>query len=387
VSTNNLRAGLLGVATCLGLLGGCTGDGPAAETSRPHATSSSPGAGASPTQGGTPVQYVDGSSDLVQRLWRPVETLPRMRTVLPRHLDTDVIERAPSLIEAPIDKAVLAVGTDPAPYSVDGVAVMSPRGAWRTIDRRRLGMRNPELVEQQYMLAADGRTLALGDEHGIVLVDLATASTVRIPTDARDVVLHAWTPDSRQLIFTPRSAMARTLVLDLASRTVSRAGFRAWASSMGPEGQIVELVPPATTPMPTYTALRTWQTGRESDNVPLQVRVPGDLVVGRAWGPLVPVLQFPWNAATNGAAQGVLALDPSAGQGVGLLALGPRLARWTSMPGVMAGGWILLNIAPGPGGGLVAWDPVRERLRAVTSFDEQAMHVSIASQLLQSDRA
>jgi hypothetical protein len=59
---------------------------------------------------------------------------------------------------------------------------------------------------------------------------------------------------------------------------------------------------------------------------------------------------------------------------------------WTSMPGVATGGWVLLNVAHGLGGGIVAWDPVRKRLRAVMAIDERGYHVSIARRVLERAR-
>lgn len=56
--------------------------------------------------------------------------------------------------------------------------------------------------------------------------------------------------------------------------------------------------------------------------------------------------------------------------------------RWASVLGPLGERWILLHIPFGPGGGIVAWDPVGERLRAVTAIDEQGAVVSVAGRLV-----
>ena len=163
-------ASLLVLGWSLAALAGCTSADGHNESSSPTPLSSAGddvSANPTPEPADSPA-YVDAESPLVQRLWRPVGSLPLLRTGLPRRLDTAEIESAPSLSDAPLASAVIAVGTDPAPYHVGGVAVMSPEGAWRIVDRQRIGMRRTDDIEQPYLLSPDGRTLALGDEYGLV---------------------------------------------------------------------------------------------------------------------------------------------------------------------------------------------------------------------------
>lgn len=378
--TRSAGIGSFSIVLCVGLLSACTPSPPDARGPRkqPSATNATQTMSAPIPE----VSYV--GAELVQDLWRPVAELPRLRTVLPIRLDSDAIAKAPSLSDAPIPVAVLVVGTDPEPYMVSGVAVLSTHGKWRIIDRRRLGLQRPDLVEQQYDLSPDGRTLALGDQHGIVLVDLAIARSVRVPVGSEDVVLHTWTPDGSKLIFTPRRWPDRTLALDAKTREVSRLEYRAWVSSIGPDGQVVELVRPTSEPRPRLSGLRLWPTDGEPTSIDLLFRLTVDPRVARRHDRWLAVMQEPWSwEASRGAIRGVLALDPMTGQAVGLLRLAPRQSTWTALPGVTRDGWILLNIGNGTGGGLVAWDPQRERLLAVTAFDDQATHVRVAGNVLQ----
>lgn len=377
-----MRSAVIGISIVLwvGLLSACTPSPPDAKGPRRQSSATD----AIPTQTAPIPELSFVGTELVQDLWRPVAELPRLRTVLPIRLDPDAIETAPSLSDAPIPVAVLVVGTDPSAYRMSGVAVLSPDGKWRSIDRRRLGLQTPDLVEQQYDLSPDGSMLALGDQHGIVLVDLATATSVRVPVRPADVVLHGWTPDGSVLIFTSRGSPDRTLALNVRAREVSRLEYRAWVSSIGPDGQVVEFVQPASQPKPEFSGLRLWPTDGEPILIDLQCRLTVDPRVARRHDSLLAVMQEPSaTEARRGAIRGVLALDPTTGQPVGILRLAPRQSAWTSLPGVTREGWILLNVGHGQGGGLVAWDPQGKRLLAVTAFDDQATHVRVASNVLQ----
>ena len=178
------------------------------------------------------------------------------------------------------------------------------------------------------------------------------------------------------MIFTPRGSGQKTLALAVADRTVSRVDYQAWASSVGPQGQVAEFIPRATSPKPVYTALQMHQAGSATSPAVLRVRVRPRPSIGRQWDSFIPVLQTPRKTGGTIPARGVLALDPSSGQGVGLLELDGSKAAWTSMPAATADGWLLLNVSHGHGGGLVAWDPVGKWLRAVIAFDEQATHLA-----------
>jgi hypothetical protein len=370
---------LLIIGLCLGAAGGCAGD--SADAPRNPLTSAPANGSPHPVDIPRPRRVIQADSPLVQRLWAPVGSLPRLAPTLPRFLDTAAIERAPSLSDAPLDVAVMAVGTDPAPYSVGGVAVMSPDGDWRVIDRERLDMRDPGIVEQQYKLRPNGRTLALGDEHGIVLLDISTGVPVRVPTRANDVVLHAWSHDSSELIFTPRTA-DRTLSLDVADQTIRQVKFDAWASAVGSDGRIAEFVQRADEPKPVYTGVKLWQAGVETETVPLEVALLPDTTIGRPWDTLVAVFQRPRRSAPDGAARGVMALDPQTGEANAFLVLGRRQATWASVVGITQDGWLLVQTSHGPGGGVAAWDPVEGRLRGVIAFDDVATSVSIAARVL-----
>jgi len=329
-----------------------------------------------------PLEFVGRRSPLVQRLWQPVSDLAPLRTVLPDSLAFDEIRQAPVWHQAPIKSAVLAVGTEPQPYGVGEVAVMSPGGAWRVIDRGALGMRNPEIVEQQFQLSPDGRLLALGDEYGVVILELAAARATRFEVRSKDPVLHWWTPDGTSVVFTPRGRTMRTLAVRVVERVVERLGFSAWSSSVDTTGDVVELVPNPKS-ADAYTAIQHWRHDRETaEVVELENAVPRDAQTGNESSPSLIGIAQGAHPEGQKLARGILAIDPATGRSRGLLALTPEQISWASVVGALDDRWLLLDITFGPGGGLAAWDPVDEELRGVLPIDEQAANVSIAMELL-----
>ena len=313
-----------------------------------------------------------------------------LRTALPDGLRFEEIQQAPSLHEAPIRSAVLAVGTQPQAYSVGEVAVMSAEGEWRVVDRDSLGMRDAEIVEQQFRLSPDGQLLALGDEYGVVIVELATGTAARIKVPSKDPVLHWWTSDGGSVVLTPRGGTMRTLAVRVEDRVVERLGFFAWSSSVGIGDRVSELVPNPRSAeedflasADAYTAIRQWRGDREtSEVVELENAVPRDAQAGNQSSPsLIGIAQGAYPEGQK-LARGILAIDPATGRSRGLLALTRDQIIWASVVGALDDRWLLLDITPGPGGGLAAWDPVDEELRGVLPIDEQAANVSIAMDLL-----
>ena len=316
--------------------------------------------------------------------------LPPLRAMLPGGLRFDEIQEAQPLHEAPIKSAVLAVGTVPQAYSVGEVAVMSPGGDWRLVDRESLGMRDAEIVEQQFMLSPNGRLLALGDAYGVVIVELASGTAIRIKVPAKDPVLHWWSPDGASIVLTPRGATKRTLAVRVADGVVERLGFFAWSSSVGTRDRVAELVPNARSAEEdrpasgdAYTAIQHWRGDEKpSEAVELENAVPIDAQSGNHSSPsLIGIAQGAYPEGQR-YARGVLAVDPGTGRSRGLLALTPDQIIWASVVGTLDDRWLLLDVPFGPGGGLAAWDPVAARLRGVLPIDEQAANVSVAIKLL-----
>jgi hypothetical protein len=380
---------LLAALAVLAAMSGCESrsDEPRPEPAATGQVATPPAPKLSPPK---PLEFVGRRSPLAQRLWQPVSDLAPLRTVLPDSLAFDEIQQAPLWHEAPIKSAVLAVGTEPQPYGVGEIAVMSPGGAWRVIDRGALGMRNPEIVEQQFRLSPDGRLLALGDEYGVVILELAAARATRFEVPSKDPVLHWWTPDGTSVVFTPRGRTMRTFAVRVVDRVVERLDFFAWSSSVESTGGVIELVPNPRSAeedflasADAYTAIQHWRHDPErSEVVELENAVPRDAQTGNQSSPsLVGIAQ---GAHPEGQryARGILAIDPATGRSRGFLALTPDQMIWASVPGALDDRWLLLDIPFGPGGGLAAWDPVAEELRGVLPIDEQAANVSVAMDLL-----
>lgn len=360
------------VATGVLLLAGCSGQqagpGPAPEPATVDSAAATPEA--------VPLTFVGPSSPGVQDLWRPVGSLPRLASVLPDRLDFAEIRASPELSDAPIDAAVLAVGSQPASFGVGEVAVMSTSGEWRLVDRERLGMRDPDIVEQQFSLSPDGSTLAMGDELGIVFVRLSTGASTRVETRVADPVLHLWTDDGG-VVFSTRGAQSpATWKARPEDRSVARVDFHAWNAAADTEGRIAELVPRASEPRSrqSFTGIRMWSGGDVRETVPLGVGIPQVARVGQEWSSLLGVVQLPSNRAG-----GVAALEGGSGRLAGFLQLPRALVDWTTVEGVVDERWLLLSLPFGEGGGLVAWDPYAEELRSVTRFDEQAVVVRLAT--------
>lgn len=378
---------LVAVMTLLPLYG-CTSPG-VSDPSEPASTrqiSESPATEPSPLK---PAEFVGRRSPLIQQLWQPVADMTPLRTLLPQSLDFSEIRRAPLLDQAPIKSAVLAVGTVPRAYSVGEVAVMSPSGEWRIVDRNALGMRNPAISEQQFKLSPNGRLLALGDEFGVVIVELATATVAaRIKVPSKDPVLHWWSPDGASVVMTRRSDAKQGLAVRVLDRTVEPLGYHVWASSPGPGGRVAELAPNSKSPVQdflladgAFTAIQFWRDDRQTpDSVTLENAVPNDSAVGRRWSSSIGVVQGAYPQGQR-MARGVLAIDPTTGKSQGLLHLTPAQTIWTSVVGALDDRWLLLNIPFGPGGGLCAWDPVGAQVRGVLPINENA-NLSIAMELV-----
>jgi hypothetical protein len=383
-----MRARLLPAAvTILIALSGCSDPGD--EQQRQQAAGGQVATPPSPEPSPKQPEFVGRRSPLIQELWEPVSDMTPLRTALPESLRFDEIQQAPLLHEAPIRSAVLAVGTEPQAYSVGEVAVMSPSGDWRVVDRGSLGMRNPDIVEQQFELSPDGRRLALGDEFGVVIIDLAKGTTTRIEIPSKDPVLHWWTPDGTSIVLTPRGVPKRTLALRVAGQVVEPLGYHSWTSSPGPADEVAEFVPNARSAEgdllatdDAYTAIQHWRDDREtSDVVELENAVPRGSRPGRQWSSLIGVVQGAYPEGRT-YARGVLAIDAATGQSRGLLRLAPAQIIWASVIGALEDRWLVLQIPFGPGGGLAAWDPVSAEVRGVLPIDEQAADVSIAMQLV-----
>jgi len=378
---------LLTAVAVLVALAGCTSpsDDDRREPAAARQTGTSSSVEPSPPES---TAFVGRRSPLVQDLWRPVGDLPPLRTVLPGGLRFDKIQQAPLLHEAPINLAVLAVGTVPQPYSVGEVAVMGPGGEWRIVNRESVGMRNADIVEQQFMLSPNGRLLALGDEFGVVVVELATGTAVRIKVPAKDPVLHWWSPDSTSLVLTPRGGTKRALAIRVVDRVVERVGYHAWSSLPGAPDRVAELVPNPRSAEEdrlasgdAYSAIQHWRADQETTYVSLEHAISSDARVGGQWSSWIGVVQGAYPEGQQ-SARGVLAVDPATGRTGGLLALTPRQIVWASVGGALDDRWLLLQLTFGPGGGLVAWDPVAAQLRGVLPIDEQAANVSIAMGLV-----
>lgn len=363
------------------LLAGCTSD--SAETSREADTprSAASSTQSSPTATAPPLPFVGPSSPLLQDLWVAIESLPPLRTRLPQRLDFEEIRQSARITDEPIDSAVLAVGADPGAYQIGDPAVVTADGQWRMVERDELGMRSPNMFEQQFELSPDGSTLALGDAFGIVFVNLSTGTTKRVGTELRDPVLHSWTVDGRGVLVTRRFTSVGAnpaWKIAMTGRDVARVPFDPWRSATGADDRIAEFVPARTSPRSklSFTDVRMWRDGRLLSTHPLKVGVPQEASIANEWSSLVGIRQDP--SRRMGSAGGVGALDPSDGQMVGFLPLPRQQLTWVSVQGTLADRWLFLSIPFGDGGGIVAWDPEGRELRAVTSIDEQAAHVSLA---------
>lgn len=387
---------LLCVAVVLSavVLCGCTN--PGADGRRDPAAgataSSSPEAETPRQEPDEALEFVGRGSSLVQDLWQPVGSMAPLRTALPRVLRIEDAAGAPSLHEAPIESAVLAAGTDPQSFGVGEVGLMSPDGEWRIVDRDRLGMRKSDIVEQQFELSPNGRQLALGDQYGVVVVDLASGAAVRVEVPFRDPVLHWWTPDGVGVVVTARGGLrggAEAVVVRPRDRAVEPVGYDPWSSSVDRDGRVVEFARNSGwagsdrfAPGDVFTTVRTWpERGEASEVARLENAVPSDAEVGSHLSTLVGVVQGAYPQGRK-LARGVLAIDPTTGQSRGLLELAPDRIVWASVIGVLDHRWLLLHVPYGPGGGLCAWDPVAAELRGVMTTDEQATTVSLATDLM-----
>lgn len=370
------------VVACSLLLGGCTDGqpGPPPASLRSDSPTPSPATRQSEKPG---LAFVGPDSPVLQQQWRPIKSLTPLRTNLPHRLDFAAIRQAPLLTESPLGPAVLAVGTEPGPYNVGDPAVVNAAGEWRVIERDLLEMRNPRNVEQQFELSPDGSVIALGDEYGIVFLDLTTGESTRIETNLQDPVIHAWTGTVGGVVITRRGYAKRAWEVRMDDESVSPVHFDPWRSSVGRDGSVVELVGQSVgTTAGSFTQVRTWRDGRVVARQPLLDGIPRGAAVANERGSWVGFRQD--RRRGTGTIGGFGALDHQTGDVVGFLGLPAEPLAWVSQQGSIGARWIILNVPYGTGGGIVAWDPVGRRLRAVTVVNDQAANVSLARDLIDS---
>lgn len=369
------------VLACSLLLSSCTDD----RLGSSRASTDSGSGTATPVVSQSPppeLAFVDQDAPVVQNLWRRADSLEQLRTNLPPRLDFRVIRQSPRLTESSIGPAVLAVGTEPGPYKVGDPAVVNAVGDWRMIERDHLGMRNPDIVEQQFELSPDGATIALGDEYGIVFLDLITGESTRVRLGVKDPVIHAWTNSGEGVLVTRRlhrTNPAWEVRMDDAA--VTRAPFDPWRSSVQRDGSVAELATPGRgATAGSFTAIRMWRRGQVEDTRRLRVGVALQAFVANEGNRWVGYRQD--RRLRVKAAGGFGVLDPHTGEAVGFLGLPPRPLTWVSQQGFIGERWVILNVPYGNGGGLFAWDPVAQRLRTVTRTDDQAANISLAASLI-----
>lgn len=364
---------------CSLMLSGCT-DG---RSESPPVGADSPQPSASLTTSQPPTSglaFVGPDSPVVQRLWQPIESLTLLRTNLPSSLDFAAIRQAPLITESPIGPAVLAVGTEPRPYNVGDPAVVNAAGEWRVIERDALGMRNPGNVEQQFELSPDGSVIALGDQYGIVFLDLTTGESTRVEVGVSDPVIHAWTWSGAGVLITRRGLSKEAWEVRMNDASVSRVPFDPWTSSVRRDGSVAELV--AQTGEATagaFTEVRIWRRSRVIDTRPLRVGVPRQAFVANEGDNRIGFRQDRRRKTKTTGGFGVI--DTRTGDMVGFLDLPSEPLVWVSQQGQIGARWIILNVSYGRGGGIFAWDPVGQRLRAVTRIDDQGANVSLAADL------
>lgn len=365
---------------CSLMLSGCTigRPGPAPDSTQPTA---SPTTSQPATQG---LAFVGPDSPVVQRLWQPIESLRLLRTNLPSSLDFAAIRQAPLVTESPIGPAVLAVGTEPGPYNVGDPAVVNAAGEWRVIDRGALGMRNPGIVEQQFELSPDGAVIALGDEYGILFLDLTNGEATRVKTSVQDPVIHAWTGRTRGVVISRRYTSLQENTgweVRRSPGTVARVPYEPWSSSLRVDGSVVELVAQTGSATPgALTEVRIWRRRQAIDTQPLRVGVPRQAAIANEGNDWIGFRQDRRRKAGTTGGFGVI--DPRTGNMVGFLDLPPEPLGWVSQQGLVGARWIILNVSYGVGGGIFAWDPVGQRLRAVTRIDDEGANVSLAADLV-----
>jgi hypothetical protein len=260
---------------------------------------------------------------------------------------------------------------------------VSADGQWRLVERDLLNMRNPNMFEQQFELSPDGTILALGDAFGIVFLHLATGTTTRVVTRLKDPVLHSWTGPSRGVLVTERGGPGLEKAWEVTvTGTNLRVPFDPWLSAVGTDGRIVEFSPAPIEPRSkhSFTDVRVWRDGDLVSTRPLKSGVPQEARVAREWSSVVGIRQHRSKRMSSAGGLGVL--NPRTGQMTGFLPLPKQPLSWVSMQGPMTDRWLMLSIPFGVGGGIFAWDPVRQQLRAVTEIEEQAASVSLAYLLL-----
>lgn len=214
---------LLGAAVLV-LLTGCTSD------DQPEPTVSQPAASRAIT---------------VQRLPADLESLPRLRTELPRGIPGDV-ESMPRLVDDPPGRAMVVYHpperwSDPVQgWASETLLFHGVDGRWRRLRMDELNLPDSSWGSSDTYgagsLSPDGRWWAGQSRDGVILLDLRTGRSETVDMGSRWTAHVQWRPDSRSLLVSHGNRTMRAELLELPGQRRTALPFRPWQAEFAPDG-------------------------------------------------------------------------------------------------------------------------------------------------------
>lgn len=270
------------------------------------------------------------------------DQLSRVPVGLPERVDPAAVVVAPFLHDEPIPTATLALGVSlfgaPGELAAGDVAVLSKEHGWRRVSMAAAGLARTDYTEQQFALSPDGTQLALAEPHRIFVIGLAQASTATFRVPAAEPVGLRWSVGGQAVAF-----------FDRLRPSSSQAGW-----------QLAVL------------------TGRVSPTtVDLNPAVPSGLEDTASTAAIEQRTRFGGAPGSPGVVVRAAGDDPTA-----VLRLSRSQATWSTVLGWTPGGRVLVAVADGPNGAVVAWDPTAGRAQQIVRLGSRGLLVNAAIELL-----
>lgn len=338
---------------------------PEAQTSMP----SDGGGGADRGRVGLSRQSVQGPWSMAM-----LDDMPLRRSPLPPRLDLGEAAAAPSLIDAPVERAVFIarneIFTGDETRLRDGdFVIRSTAGAWRTLSPADLGAIDPN-TERSFSVSPGGGLLAFSDREAILVVDVRSGSVRRLDVPFAEPIGLAWTPDERFVLASDRHAREeRPVLVDARSGQVKAVPYSIFDTVFSPSGTAVELHVPdrGQRSKGHYPELRTYTAfGTFIGSTPL--RLPGVTEKDPAVSRFAAVVR-----GGPGRRAGITVVNRRSGQPLAHLAMQHpthparswlTLHGWTAPHTLLIGdGW-----GKGDGGFLMTWNWKTRKLHRISRF-------------------
>lgn len=219
---------------------------------------------------------------LVQPAWSIADmaSLPRSDVPLSALVDIEDAVGAPSLLDAPIPRAVMVLSEDisfdrESAFPDGELAILGRGGAWRELSTEDLGLLD-NTNEVPFSLSRDGALLAVGDRGAVVTIDVATGEQQRFRVPFRKPIGLEWTDNNHKLHVSDRwTRTERPLLLDVRTGATTPVDYSIFTTGFDSGGTPVDVkvrAEPRKAPTPLGQAdILTYPGPTRSQKTPIRV--------------------------------------------------------------------------------------------------------------------